>query len=700
MSPKRRDVLRAGGVAALLSGGLAGCIEDATDAPGEERPPYADWLFDTGTLFEASFRGFYSVDVTAYREQQAALPAPFNETVERVAREYDGVAVDDFDRVTGLGAFADPDPDDHGDEQYVMTSVGAGSFDVGAVSDAVASETSLEAAGSLEGYDLYTERNRYRPGETQAAAVADDAVILALANAGGGYRDSPAGETPPEPSGTPAGGVSAERAAELHAEAGADGSGGLLAANDRLGRLADALDGPIVGGLAFDASTLRERLGFHRPDARTATPAADGRDGNDDGGATSETPPPTPTVSDSGPSPVERHLRRVTLGLTAFGGSADASGASSGEVVFRLLYEDESAASDGADAVRGLRDALRAETEAFTVPEVGVTADGAAVAVTVTGDPSAFYEELGFGGREEPRPRAPQVSFTFDRREDGRVTVTHDGGDEVGTEGTIGLLYESEDEGIERRWQPDDGSVTAGDSITTDRPVTGMLRVIWTSANGGSSATLGLYRPPEGDEVPRVAFAFEIDAENRVTVTHEGGDAIDRSLVVVYDALGGSGKELWEPDDGAITAGDSFTTENGLAEDGSVRVLWDGPDPTVLAEYHTGATPTPRRTRTASADDTPTRTPRERTDTATPRETTETRTATPRESTETRTATPREATETRTTTPQRTRTTTAEDRGTPTRTATDTGTGTATDTPTATESATPTPVEDGTPTTN
>jgi hypothetical protein len=212
MSPTRRDVLRASGVAALLSGGLAGCIETAEDDTGGTGPSYADWLFDTDQLLTASFQGFYSVDVSAYRQRKAALPAPFNEAVQRVADEYDGVAVEDFDRVTGLGAFADPEPDEYGDEQYALTSVGTGDFDPDAVGEGVTAKSSLEAAGSYEGYELYTERSRYRPGETQAAAVSEEAAILALANAGGEYRNSPRGETPPEPTGTPAGGVSATAA--------------------------------------------------------------------------------------------------------------------------------------------------------------------------------------------------------------------------------------------------------------------------------------------------------------------------------------------------------------------------------------------------------------------------------------------------------------------------------------------------------
>lgn len=613
MCPRRRDVLRAGGVAALLSGGLAGCIEDITEPSGSSQPAYADWLFDTSALLEATFRGFYAVDVAAYRKQQAALPAPANEAVQRAADQYEGVALEDFDRVTGVGALS-PRDGDRGD-RFLLTSVGTGSFDADAAGSAIEANSEVSAAGSYEGYDLYAQRDRYRPSFTAAAAVADEAVVLAMAEAGGEYRRGPSGRTPPSPSGTPAGGLSATAAAKQHVDAAAAGTDGLLSASSRLGRLAASLDGPVVGGLTLDAPTLRERFGLARAESDTPRPEQDGRDGEDNGGSDGGGAS-TPTPDDRGTSPVQRHLRRVTMGLTAFGGSADASGASDGEVDLRLLYESASAANEGASAVRDLRDALRKQVDAFTVPEVTVEANGDLVAVTITGDPSAFYEELGIDERNEPRPRAPQVAFSFERREDGRVTVTHDGGDEVGDSGTLVLLYESDGERVERQWAPDDGSVTAGDSVTTERPVSDSLRVVWNSEEGGASATLGLYRPPEertAQDPPEATFDFELRSDGSVTVTHGGGDVVERGLVVRYDETDGNTTEKWAEADDAIEPGDTYTLGGTLAEDGSVQVLWPGDDrPVVLAEFRAGSTPTPtpaeRETRTATGAETATQT--------------------------------------------------------------------------------------------
>lgn len=611
MSPQRRDVIRLGGVAALLTTGMAGCTEELPSGSDETTPTYADWLFDMGSLFEAQFRGFYSVSVDAYLDQRAALPEEFRTAVEQQVDRYDGIDLSDFDRVTGQGAFADPDADDYGDEMAVMTSVLTGEFDTEAVVETLQAESPLSAAGTHEGYDRFTHQLEYDAGDTRAALVSEGAVVLTLAQAG----DAGGGDG--TPSGTPPGGLTAERVAELHVDAKAGETDRLLAGNSGLDALATALDGAAIGGLALDPAMLRERTGLEStaasPDTGTPPAEEEPRDEDSTADAGDGTPEPsTPTASEPEPSPIQRQLGETTRGLSAVGASADAADGS-GEVVVRLRYGSESEAGDRAETVRDLRDALQSEVEALTVPEVEVSTEGATVVVDIAGDPTAFYEELRHtGGAGGGTDRAPQVAFSFERREDGRVTVTHDGGDEVGTEGTIGLLYESEGEGIEREWKPDDGSITAGDSITTEQPVTGALRVIWTSENGGSSATLGLYRPPEEDQQgPRVQFDFVRRSDGSVTITHDGGDTIERSLVVRYDAAGGDGTEKWGEENGTITAGDRYTTRGTLAEDGSMQVIWPGDDgPVVIGEFHTSPTPTPpERTATPSESGTPTRTP-------------------------------------------------------------------------------------------
>jgi hypothetical protein len=667
MSPQRRDVLRLGGVTALLTTGMAGCTEELPSGSDETAPTYADWLFDTDSLFEASFRGFYSVSVDAYLDQRAALPEEFRNAVEQQVGRYEGIELSDFDRVTGQGAFADPVTDDYGDEMATMTSVLTGDFDTEAVTETLQAESPLSSAGSYEGYDLYTHRSEYDAGDTRAAAVSEDAVVLTLAQAGDPVDGTPS-DTPPDE-------ITAERVVELHVDAKTGGADRLLSGNPGLDALATALDGAAVGGLALDPEMLRERTGLESTggSADTGTPQAEEepRDEDSTDGSGGTAAPQTPTVSEPEPSPIQRRLGETTRGLSAVGGSADAADGS-GEVVVRLRYGSESEAGERAETVRDLRDALQAEVDALTVPEVAVSAEGATVVVDITGDPTAFYEELRHTGGGGGTDRAPQVAFSFERREDGRVTVTHDGGDEVGTDGTIGLLYESEGEGIEREWTPEDGSITAGDSLTTEQPVTGVLRVVWTSEDGGSSATLGLYRPREEDDqaAPRAQFDFVRRSDGSVTITHEGGDNIERGLIVRYD--GRESPEKWAEENGAITAGDTYTTRGTLAEDGSVRVIWPGDDgPVVLAKFHTSPTPTPPERTATAGEKTATPTAEERT---TPTETPDgTPTRTPEE---TRTATPTtRSTDTRTVTPS--------ESGTPTRTPEPVGTseGTASSTP-------------------
>lgn len=101
---------------------------------------------------------------------------------------------------------------------------------------------------------------------------------------------------------------------------------------------------------------------------------------------------------------------------------------------------------------------------------------------------------LGLGSQVEPS--APQVSlqYAYDR-DSGRVTITHYGGDELGTDGEVIVRYTHEGEDVFERWRESDG-IQAGDSYTTRRapdPGTEVL-VVW---QGEGNATLGTYPVPE-----------------------------------------------------------------------------------------------------------------------------------------------------------------------------------------------------------
>jgi flagellin-like protein len=89
------------------------------------------------------------------------------------------------------------------------------------------------------------------------------------------------------------------------------------------------------------------------------------------------------------------------------------------------------------------------------------------------------------------------------------------------------------------------------------------------------------------DPAPQASFDFAYDgagaAAPNFTVAHTGGDALDRSNVVIkgtavetaVDNLGG---------DGTLDAADSI--ETAVASDATVRVVWNGTDQSVvLAEW-------------------------------------------------------------------------------------------------------------------
>jgi flagellin-like protein len=98
---------------------------------------------------------------------------------------------------------------------------------------------------------------------------------------------------------------------------------------------------------------------------------------------------------------------------------------------------------------------------------------------------------LGLG--DQVSNTSPSASFSFDydsTTED--LTITHDGGDSleganlnVKTTGTLSGGFANTE-------------VTAGDSITVQTVKSGdTVRVVWTSPNGGDTATLGKWTGPD-----------------------------------------------------------------------------------------------------------------------------------------------------------------------------------------------------------
>jgi FlaG/FlaF family flagellin (archaellin) len=93
---------------------------------------------------------------------------------------------------------------------------------------------------------------------------------------------------------------------------------------------------------------------------------------------------------------------------------------------------------------------------------------------------------LGLG--ESGAATTPQISFAFDATDDGRVTITHQGGDSAPASELRVVV-----DGRSRAW-PGGGRVAAGDSATVDAGTGATVRVVWTGE--GERAVLGSYTVP------------------------------------------------------------------------------------------------------------------------------------------------------------------------------------------------------------
>lgn len=81
--------------------------------------------------------------------------------------------------------------------------------------------------------------------------------------------------------------------------------------------------------------------------------------------------------------------------------------------------------------------------------------------------------------------------------------------------------------------------------------------------------------------LPQVAFSIERTADDRVRVTHDGGDGVERPLTIRFEAVRADGTagvadETWR--DTPITAGDEYVTRNEASAGATVRVIWSSED--------------------------------------------------------------------------------------------------------------------------
>jgi flagellin-like protein len=120
-----------------------------------------------------------------------------------------------------------------------------------------------------------------------------------------------------------------------------------------------------------------------------------------------------------------------------------------------------------------------------------------AITVILAAVIGSFVLNLGQGVQQT----SPQASFDFDYNTSGtnNVTITHQSGDSITASqlNTTGVSWA----GSTPTWNNSYTTVTAGDSITkkSDDTFNGQtIRVVWSSQNGETSATLSQSKAPGG----------------------------------------------------------------------------------------------------------------------------------------------------------------------------------------------------------
>jgi hypothetical protein len=211
----------------------------------------------------------------------------------------------------------------------------------------------------------------------------------------------------------------------------------------------------------------------------------------------------------------------------------------------------------------------------------GVLADGATVRETYFGD--------GGGGTREPEDEAGQDVFALTQ---DLVAAAGNGAapEATSAETTVRLYYGSEDivndraetlrsliETAKSRSEdvtPPETEVTT-DGRTVILTVTGDPKQL-SEEVGFGEASGGGGNSRSGDsstEAPQATFSFEYDADNRLTVTHQGGDTVTEDLRIRYESDGEVRVETWPATDG-IAAGDTYTTDATVDTGAQVVIIW------------------------------------------------------------------------------------------------------------------------------
>jgi len=464
----RRAVLAA---TALGLASAAGCLQQ--DGGGNEDDPQVG---DATTALpgplgveDPSVAAVSDTDLAAIRESTGPL-AEREDQVGRVLRRFggavDAVSIEDVDRVAGIVAT------DVESEAQFLAAVVEGSYDVDALTELLETDQlGLEARdrGSFTWFDVGT-----------AAGGADYGGVGYGGAGGGGAGGGGAG-----------GGEVDDGAGTGSAVLALSERRVLFAGVDSVGVDASELAGHVIDATTDDASPI---------------------DGLDDSlssafGAVSEHPDAAAAAVE--PSVLGRgtgsgtEVPEALAGLSALGaGTTHRSDGVSLEAVLRFRSGDEADAGAVDSLVQSevverqddpLIDAIEVEPGDGPVVRASADVDGDAYEnsemaellvlplPTIAGT-FVFGFGSSSGGSAAGPQRLPQVVLEFEVLDDGRVRISHAGGDQI--QRPLSIEYASDGEAAGQVWMHDE-PIQAGDSYETEDPVDPgtELVVVWTGAD-------------------------------------------------------------------------------------------------------------------------------------------------------------------------------------------------------------------------
>lgn len=237
----------------------------------------------------------------------------------------------------------------------------------------------------------------------------------------------------------------------------------------------------------------------------------------------------------------------------------DALAGGAGYPGVETLLEDPTAPLAAGARVDGdaLRDALLRE------PKSDVEKSAAAV---LTG-----LRTVGLTGSMSPDAEPPaslSIDLSYGSGDDASATTV---------DSLVTALREASDSAKAALEHVDVGAAADGDTVTVD-------------VGADPEAAFRAFTEPRGEVAPRApqaSFTFAVETDDRVTVTHDGGDAV-RGVTVRYTADGSRVQERWTGGEDGVTAGDAYTTERAPDSGTALRVVWesdDGSSAATLAKF-------------------------------------------------------------------------------------------------------------------